>query len=448
MHLNEDIELIFIDLLCGMGGITAGIEAARKNGKKIAKTIACINHDEVAIASHKLAHPDCVHYIEDFKTFDLTALRTIVRTARKMYPLAKVVAIGGLECTDLSKAKGGLARDADSRTLAFHLYRYLDAIPFDGVIIENVEEFMSSGPLRIKPKSIHKDRCELTIIKERKTGKLKYGYEPIPERKGEYFKEWVKGVKKYGFEYSHQILNAADYGAHTSRRRYFGIFAKPPIDIVFPKKTHDKKGAGLPKWRPVKEVLDLSVQGKSIFGRKKPLVEATLERIYNGLVKFGVTDDHAFLSYYYGNGYNSTLDTPCGTVTTKDRMNLIQFLMFPQWGNKCSHSIDKPSPTLPARMDKMCPYLIEAEKFPSEIKILKKDSQFTKLIKQYMIENGISDIKMRGLMIKELMAITGFNVNRLMVGRSDEQKKHIGNAVPVLLAKAVVEGFASGIKAA
>lgn len=204
-----------------------------------------------------------------------TARRTSVRWSwgrsrrlRRQYPDAFVVLWASLECTNFSRAKGGLPRDADSRTLAEHLFRYIEALNPDYIQIENVEEFMSWGDLDERGKPVSKDA-------------------------GRLYRKWVANVRGYGYDFGHRILNAADFGAYTSRRRFFGIFARRGLPIVFPKPTHAKNpaqgdlfGQQLRKWRPVREVLDLEDAGESIFDRKKPLVEASLARIHAGLVKF------------------------------------------------------------------------------------------------------------------------------------------------------------------
>ena len=126
--------------------------------------------------------------------------------------------------------------------------------------------------------------------------------------KGEDYTRWVSNVKSYGYNFDHRIMNAADYGAYTSRKRFFGIFAKDGLPIVFPEPTHCKEGkqdmfSSLAKWKPVKDVLDFEDEGTSIFTRKKPLSEKTLERIYAGLIKFVAGGkDKWLLKYNSSNG--------------------------------------------------------------------------------------------------------------------------------------------------
>ena len=389
----SDIELFVIDLFCGAGGLSEGVEEARLDGNRCGKVVCCVNHDKNAILSHDANIPDALHFIEDIRTLELSPISTIVERIRQLYPDAMIMLHASLECTNFSKAKGGQPRDADSRTLAEHLFRYIDVIDPDYIQIENVEEFMSWGDMDEKGK-------------------------PISMDKGRLYQKWVRNVKKYGYNFEHRILNAADFGAYTTRKRFFGIFAKKSLPIVFPEPTHCKGGrqdmfSKLEKWKPVKEVLDFSDEGTTIF-REKPLAEKTLERIYAGLIKFvaggkdaflsryntvrpqdtcksvdepcGVLttenrfakvqvsflskqfsghpesknvsveepagtitckDHHIFISAYYGNGHNHSVELPAPTVTTKDRMALIESRFMCSYNFKdTGKDIDQPCPTL------------------------------------------------------------------------------------------------------
>jgi DNA (cytosine-5)-methyltransferase 1 len=169
------------------------------------------------------------------------------------------------------------------------------------------------------------------------------------------------------------ILNAADYGAYTSRKRFFGIFAKQGLPIVFPAPTHAKTVTGteqptlfeqkhLKKWKPVKEVLDFSDEGESIFTRKKPLSDKTLERIYAGLIKFIAGGKDNFLSAYYGSGKNfegrinrtaKSTDEPCGVLTTENRFAKVQCNRMLKYnsvngktGKHVPPSVDEPCPVV------------------------------------------------------------------------------------------------------
>ena len=553
------IKLLYIDLFCGAGGTSTGVENARYADERCAKVIACVNHDATAIASHAANHPDALHFTEDIRTLELSPLVAHVERMKKIYPDALIVLWASLECTNFSKAKGGQPRDADSRTLAEHLFRYIEAIDPDYIQIENVEEFMSWGDMDENGKPISKD-------------------------KGRCYEKWKRNVRKYGYDFDWRILNAANYGAYTTRKRYFGIFAKRGLPIVFPEPTHCKDGktdmmGRLEKWNAVKEVLDFTDEGDSIFCRKKPLAEKTLERIYAGLIKFVAggkdafivkynsmnrngkyqppsidepcptvatqgrlalakvsflskqysghpesknisieepagtitcKDHHAFVSAYYGNGNNYSVESPAPAILTKDHLALVtpffmnyysgggqlggvdepcpaittvpkqrivtpvfidqqfgassaasiekplgaittnpkyslvtckgkSFLMNPQFAS-AGVSVDSPCFTLIARMDKKPPYFVNTEEGIG-ICIKEGDSPMTVKIKQFMILYGLADIKMRMLRIDELKKIMGFPEDYILIGTQSDQKKFIGNAVEVNMARVLCEAI-------
>ena len=545
----SNIKTLYIDLFCGAGGTSTGVENARLNGRKCAKVVACVNHDVNAIKSHQANHPDTLHFTEDIRTLELSPMIKHLEKMQKKYPGAYRVLWASLECTNFSKAKGGQPRDADSRTLAEHLFRYIEAIKPHYIQIENVEEFMCWGDLDENGKPVSKDQ-------------------------GRSYLRWVKKVMSYGYNYDYRILNAADFGAYTSRKRFFGQFAKLGLPIVFPLQTYAKNGdeGGMfhqyKKWKAVRDVLDLNDEGTSIFAKKKPLCEKTLERIYAGLVKFVAggkkqyddmilkynsmntsghykpqstnepcptvacqnrlgyvkvnflskqfsgdpgsknqsiekpagtitcVDHHAFVTAYFGNGFNSSIDDPNPTVTTKERHALIsvdlnepmpdvpldkvtiqssQFLDS-QYGNGGASSIETASPTivnnpkqsivtaehflanpysfksnggtlekpcctLIAHMDKAPLWLVTAEHGELGIAIFENDSPMTRKIKEFMAIYGIIDVKMRMLNISELKRIMGFPENYVLIGSQAQQKKFIGNAVEVNMSRVLCEAL-------
>lgn len=136
------MNLLYIDLFCGAGGVTTGI--SQVPGVHV---VACVNHDADAIASHAANHPRTLHYTEDIRTLDTAPMVSRLETMRARYPWAKTVLWASCECTNFSRAKGGKPRDPDSRSLAEHLYRYIEALEPDYIQIENVTEFLEWGPL-------------------------------------------------------------------------------------------------------------------------------------------------------------------------------------------------------------------------------------------------------------------------------------------------------------
>ena len=549
----NNIKLLYIDLFCGAGGTSTGVANARLYGKECAKVVACVNHDANAIKSHQANHPDTLHFTEDIRTLELSPLVKHLDKMKQKYPDAYVVLWASLECTNFSKAKGGQPRDADSRTLAEHLFRYIEAISPDYIQIENVEEFMCWGDLDEKGKPVSKDQ-------------------------GRCYLRWIRNVKSYGYDYDYRILNAADFGAYTSRKRFFGQFARYGLPIVFPEQTYAKNGdeGGMfhqyKKWKAVRDVLDLNEEGTSIFAKRKPLCERTLERIYAGLVKFvaggkkqheawilkynsmnqqnhhnapsieepcptvavqnrlglvklnflskqfsgdpmsknqsveqpagAVTcvDHHAFVTAYFGNGYNTSIEEPNPTVTTKERHALVsvdlnepmpdvhldkvtitsghfidnqyghgsassietvsptlvnnpkqsivsadRFLANPYSFKSNGGTIEKPCCTLIAHMDKAPIWLVTAEHGEICIAIFEDDSPMTKKIKEFMAMYGIIDIKMRMLNIQELKRIMGFPEDYTLIGTQAEQKKFIGNAVEVNMSRVLCEALSEKI---
>lgn len=301
------MKLYFVDLFCGAGGVTTGIHEAEIEGKNIAEVIACVNHDPVAILSHSGNHKNVLHFVEDVRTLDLTDIIKIVQDIRLKDPKSVICLWASLECTNFSKAKGGMPRNADSRTLAEHLYRYIELLDPESIWIENVEEFMSWGPLD-------------------ENGK------PVNRKAGSDYLKWVNSVKDYGYQFDWKILNAADFGAYTSRKRFFAQFQKTGLPIAWPEPTHSKKPfsdafGSVNKWKPVKEVLDFSDEGKSIFERPKALSNKTLERIYAGLLKYVAGGKDNFIKKYYSGrpkGKVISTDGPAGSITCVDGQALVK----------------------------------------------------------------------------------------------------------------------------
>jgi DNA (cytosine-5)-methyltransferase 1 len=487
-ELNEPLFLL-VDLFCGAGGTTIAFEKSQVKGRKTTKVLACVNHDKNAIESHWLNHPDVKHFEEDIRTLDLTALIEIVQNARHKYPNAKLILWASLECTNFSKAKGGKPRDADSRTLAWYLPRYIEALGPEAVMIENVVEFMSWGEMD-------------------ENGK------PISKKKGSDWLKWKEFIKdQFNYRDEWRELNSANYGAYTSRNRLFGIFAKDDFPISFPEPTHSKNlksnlFQNIQPWKPVRDVLDLEDEGTSIFDRTKPLADKTIERILAGMIKYVAGGDTSFIQNYYsgkpehkvssinevcgtittvphqslvtvkkseaafmvkymGNnmktGINNgkSLDEPCLTITTQNRLSVVflkkwysgannhqtidvpagtlrthdcfslincKFLLNPQYQSK-GHSIDKPCFTLIARMDKAPPYMVSTKNGIESVKIGSSDSESMKKLKIFMVQYGIEDVLLRMLKIIELKRIQGFPANYQLKGSQADQKKFIGNSV-------------------
>lgn len=359
------INLLYIDLFCGAGGTSTGVEIATVNGAKCAKVIACINHDSNAIKSHKANHKNVLHFTEDIRTLKLDRLIQHVNQMKALYPDALLVLWASLECTNFSKAKGGQSRDADSRTLAEHLFRYIEALKPDYIQIENVEEFMSWGDIDENGKPISKDKGRSYL---KWIDRVQYGYGIHKDKMhpNDYDKWYLinrnNGSLKKQYNFDYRILNSADFGAYTSRKRFFGQFVKGNLPLTWPEPTHSKIGGstGLfgyqKKWKAVRDVLNLEDEGKSVFERKTPLSDKTLERIYAGLIKFVAGGkDKWLLKYNSTNGKTAKhvppgIDQPSPVISCQDRLGLVSAKFLAQYysGRPAGkvHDIEKPAQTI------------------------------------------------------------------------------------------------------
>lgn len=375
---SDHVEFIVVDLFAGAGGTSTGFANANDaSGKRTAIVAAAINHDHAAITSHWMNHPEVQHFEEDITTFygcfkhgvffksaQLLYLERLVNLYRAFYPHAKVILWASLECTNFSNAKGGQSRDADSRMLANHLQFYYHSLDPEYIKIENVREFLSWGPMRIRSGGtvIHdndnsRKSCILKTFFSRKTGKEEYVMMPSAKDNGRDFVKWSNNICSAGYNMDKRILDSADFGAYTARKRLFIIYAKVGLPITWPEPTHAKVvkedklrtlfASGLQKHKAVREVLELSDEGKSIFNRKKPLSDNTLKRYYEGLIKFvaGMNKD-AFLSKYYSGDakyLNITIDGPCDTIKPIDNHALVKvdFLSSPNCKNAVTGGVDQ-----------------------------------------------------------------------------------------------------------
>lgn len=271
---NVADELI-VDNFAGGGGASTGIELATGRIVDIA-----VNHDRAAIEMHEKNHPYTRHYCEDVWQID-------PRKVTQGRPVALVWC--SPDCKHFSKAKGGTPVSKKVRGLAWVAVRWAATVRPRVIILENVEEFMTWGPIK---------NCK-----------------PIKEQAGRTFRTFVNALKRQGYEVAWKVMKASDYGAPTSRKRFFLIARCDGQPIVFPEPTCGK-GKGLKKERAAVECIDFSNLGKSIFGRKKPLAVNTMKRIARGLDKFVIKAPNPFImSNNTGNAPHG-IDEPIPTMTT------------------------------------------------------------------------------------------------------------------------------------
>lgn len=438
--MNQDPVFIIVDLFGGGGGDATGFFNARLDGQKIAKVIICVNHDEVALKTHAHNYPFVKHFREDIRTVDLSQLKSIVDYHRSLYPAAYLVIWGSFPCPHFSKALGNKPKDEGIRTMARSLYMnfdtkqqkhipgnsYIQVLDPDYIWIENVEEFMSWGPLCDKGR-------------------------PISRKNGQDWMAWKTDVNSFGYYDDWRELNSADFGADTSRNRLFGIFARHGLPIAWPEPTHSKNPqqngmfGSLKPWNPVKNRIDFNDAGKSIIHRKKKLTEKTIQGIIKGVKKFALNGDEYFLYHYYGNSFSTSIGKPCPSFRTKSSVYLIQaFIHNPSHGGNCT-SINSPCPVIVARQDKAPLRLVTCIKNEASVVIEDGDSPAYRELKQMMIDNNIQDILYRPLRIQEKKVIQGFPADYHFYGTLAQQNKQIGNSVVPLMAQVIAEAMAQRI---
>jgi DNA (cytosine-5)-methyltransferase 1 len=232
------------------------------------------------------------------------------------------------ECMGHSKALGGTPVNDQSRSTAWCVTRWAEAIQPEIIIIENVEEFKDWAPLG-------------------RNGR------PLKSQKGRTFEAYLECLRSLGYKVEWRILCAADFGAATSRRRLFIVCTRGRRRFVWPEPTHHKDGENLfggQKWRAAREIINFNHPSKSIFGRKKPLADNTLRRIESGLKKFGI---QPFLVPQQGRNDAWSLDRPMPTITSKGADMLCEpFLVTVSHGGdpeRRAHDINEPLKTLTAK---------------------------------------------------------------------------------------------------
>lgn len=278
----EPDELV-VDNFAGGGGASTGIEAAIGRPVDIA-----INHDPEAIAVHKANHPETRHYLENIWEVD-------PREACGSRPVG--LAWFSPDCTHHSRAKGGKPRSQKIRGLAWVVTRWARAVQPRVIILENVEEFQTWGPLTADGR-------------------------PDKGRAGETFRAWLAQLVDLGYSVEFRSVVAADYGAPTTRKRLFLVARRDGAPAVWPEPTH---GKGRAPWRTAAEIIDWSLPCPSIFERKRPLADATMRRIAAGVRRFVLETGDPFIVKYHGGPRDrvQSVDEPLRTIDTARRFALV-----------------------------------------------------------------------------------------------------------------------------
>ena len=409
---------IHVDLFSGCGGMMTGrVQALDELG--IPHRGYAINHSPWAVATMRANHPNVTT-----QEMDLMAA-----VPAKVVPQWRIDHLhASPTCTHFSRAKGGRPRNEQLRSQPDIVFRWLDEHYVPSVSVENVPEFVDWGPLNTE------------------------GY-PIASKKGACFRAWIAGLEARNYIVSWRVVNCADYGDATSRRRFFLKAVKRgsgkpnwpwPTHAENPKPEPDLWGRVQQKWRGVKECMDLSDTGKSIFARKNPLAENTIRRIAAGakrywgidlkpfIVRFNkncdaesideplscvtVKEHHALCTPivvdHFNGGEAQDVERPIGAQTTHDRYSVVTPLVLGQQGGAACRPIDEPCPTV------ACAGMIRGI-FPQ------------------LADGRIVDIRMRMLKPEELAAAHSFPADYIITGNRSQKVRQIGNSVPVRTAKAM-----------
>jgi DNA (cytosine-5)-methyltransferase 1 len=312
LPLNLGSELI-VDNFAGGGGASTGLERAFGRPVDIA-----INHDPEAIAMHEANHPHTKHYCESVFDVDPVAI-----TGNQPVGLVWL----SPDCKHFSKAKGGKPVSKKIRGLAWIALRWASTVKPRVIMLENVEEFQTWGPLGADGR-------------------------PCPKRRGRTFRSFVNALRAQGYAVEWRELRACDFGAPTIRKRLFLVARRDHLPIVWPTPTHGdpkgnavKRGELLP-WRTAADCIDWSLPCPSIFERAKPLKDATLRRIAKGIMKFVVDSADPFIvsvahSTTTGRGPNVwSVDEPIRTVTSSND----KYLVAPTLMHVTHHGTDRTAP--------------------------------------------------------------------------------------------------------
>ena len=433
---------MIIDAFAGGGGASVGIEMALGRSVDIA-----INHDPEAIRMHEVNHPRTIHLTEDIFSVDL---RKYVGTEKVSLMWASP------DCTSHSKAKGSQPRDNGLRMLPWAVYKHAKDILPDVLIMENVEEIQKWGPLD-------------------ETGR------PIKEAEGTTYKQFVESMKSLGYEFDSRELVAADYGAPTTRKRWYGIFRRDGLPIIWPKLTHGKCAMnGLKPWKQCGDYIDWSDLGTSIFGRKKPLAEATQKRIANGIRKYIINNPNpyvvkdenalAFLIQYHGeqkqgDSRGQLLTDPIKTIDTSNRYGLVTAFITKFYKTGVGQGCDEPIHTITTSQGHfglVSAFLIKyygvgcGQELSEPLATITTKDRFG-LVNVIIVVDGeqyvIADVFLRMLKPEELKVMQGFPkdyiIDRDISWRpypAKEQVARIGNSVVPIMAQRLVEANCGYLK--
>jgi DNA (cytosine-5)-methyltransferase 1 len=309
-----------VDLFCGAGGTSTGLfRACHSIGRRV--DLLAINHWRVAIETHSANHPGARH---------ICARLDAIRPEDAVKSGYLDILVASPECTHHSVARGGRPVCDQLRASAWLLLRWLETLRVENVLVENVQEFRNWGPIGTNGR-------------------------PLKRRRGETYQAFLSALRSFGYTVEDRVLNAADYGDPTTRKRLFILARRGNKRITWPEATHGDSDmfSNRQPYRTAREIIDWSIKGQSIYDRKRPLAENTMRRIMAGIRKFG---GESFIVHMRGtkdsqiNGSAKSIDHPIPAVTASGggHFNLCEpFLIHTNHaGGDRVHDIDRPVPTI------------------------------------------------------------------------------------------------------
>ncbi|MCM8532491.1 MAG: DNA cytosine methyltransferase [Lentisphaeraceae bacterium] len=434
-----------VDMFCGAGGSSTGLEqACEKLGYKL--ELSAINHWNKAIETHAANHPEQGHYCMNLDSIE----------PRKVVDGQLDILIASPECTHHSNARGGKPKSDQSRASAFRVTDLVEALRPKVLWVENVREFMNWGPLDDHGK-------------------------PIKKLAGKTFNAWIAVLESLGYHVSYRVINCADYGDPTTRKRFF-LLASRGGKVNFPVASHVapdqmKFSPDQKDWVPARDIIDWSIEGKSIFDRKKPLAKKTLDRIWRGMEKFCKDEFRPFLTMMYGNSDSTSLENPLPTITaesvhhylaepflvnishskakpsgmirsieepmqtqvTREELALCEPFILGQHSCSAPRNVSKPLMTVATAgaISIIEPFLVQFYGTSEEACLGKPLPTITCKDRFGLVQQFGVDIRFRMLKPHELSAAMSFPRDYQFSGNQSERVKQIGNAVPVATAQAL-----------